>query len=253
MKKYFFLFCLLLACNTPQELQQKQTSRIDPTKPVQTIAFGSCNDQNRDQKMWSSILENQPDLWIWLGDNIYADTRDMKVMKSKYQLQKNHPEYQNFRSQVPIIGIWDDHDYGVNDGDATYPLRAESKQLMFDFLDVAADAPQRKAGRGAYSSYTYGPAGKQVKVILLDARYFREPLQEDKNSDQRYLPNPDGNILGVAQWEWLEKELSQSKAQVHVIGGGIQFIPEEHNWEKMGQFPESPPALFRSISANPTG
>ena len=79
-------------------------------RTLQTIAFGSCNRVDKDQEMWAAISQNHPDLWIWLGDNIYADTDDMQAMKSMYLQQKYNPEYQTFIRQTPVIGIWDDHD-----------------------------------------------------------------------------------------------------------------------------------------------
>ncbi|MEM1358390.1 MAG: hypothetical protein AAGF89_09335, partial [Bacteroidota bacterium] len=44
------------------------------------IAFGSCNNQRRAQDYWPVIGEKKPDVWLWLGDNIYSDTDDMQQM-----------------------------------------------------------------------------------------------------------------------------------------------------------------------------
>lgn len=44
-------------------------------------------------------------------------------------------------------------------------------------------------------------------------------------------------MLGEAQWHWLEKELTQSDADVHLIGSGIQVLPNEHPHEKWATFP----------------
>lgn len=211
---------------------------------VNRIAFGSCNKQNGNQQMWQYIIQNNPDLWIWLGDNIYADTEDMELMAQKYNLQKSHPEYQALLKNCPVIGIWDDHDYGVNDGGKEYPKKEESKKLMLDFMDVPEEAAVSKRRHGAYQSYVLGPATKQVKVILLDARYFRDELVHDTTKGRRYKANPSGDILGEEQWEWLGKELRESEAAIHIIGCGIQFIPEEHGWEKWANFPKARKRFF---------
>ena len=55
-----------------------------------TIAFGSCNNQNLPNDLWREIIKNDPDVWIWGGDNIYADTTDMKLMASYYQKVKDN-------------------------------------------------------------------------------------------------------------------------------------------------------------------
>ena len=204
--------------------------------PMETIAFGSCNDQKREQIIWKDIRENKPNLWIWLGDNIYGDTEDMVAMEGMYKSVKYHPDYLALKKNCPVIGIWDDHDYGVNDGDKNYPKKVESKKLLLDFLGVHPQAPVRQR-EGAYQVYEMGPEDKKIKIILLDARYFRDELQPNPGPESRYFVNETGDILGEAQWEWLEKELTNSTAKIHLIGSGIQFLPEEHGYEKWANFP----------------
>lgn len=202
-------------------------------KPVTTIAFGSCSRQSLPQPLWDDIVAQKPDVWVWLGDNIYGDSESMDTLRAKYATQKSNPVYQQLRQSSSIIGIWDDHDYGVNDGGKEYPKRKESQQVMLDFLDEPANSPLRKQ-EGAYSAHTYGPKGKRVKVILLDARYFRDPLKKEGKTN---VADPTGKILGETQWQWLEKELTNSDADMHIIGSGIQILPEEHVYEKWANFP----------------
>ncbi|MCB9082643.1 MAG: alkaline phosphatase family protein [Lewinellaceae bacterium] len=220
----------------PATLYQGQT--LDTQAEVQTIAFGSCDRQDSPQDMWPVILRHQPDLWIWTGDIIYADTEDMDKMRSMYLQQKNDPGYQALHKITPIIGIWDDHDYGVNDGGKEYPRKRESQQLLLDFLDVPPTAPVRQQ-EGAYQSFTLGPPGRQVKILLLDARYFRDKLDKSLLPGRRYEINTTGDVLGEAQWRWLESELRTSTAQVHLIASGIQIIPEEQGYEKWANFPQA--------------
>jgi alkaline phosphatase D len=236
------------ACRTGTADQSGSVSTAAVTEeaaPLTRIAFGSCSRQDREQPLWPFVRQNNPQLWIWLGDNIYGDTEDMAVLKAKYDQQKSHPEYQNLRASAEIIGIWDDHDYGVNDGGKEYPMKKESQQLMLEFLDEPAESPRWKR-EGAYASYTYGPAGKQTKVILLDARYFRDPLKKAADGKAN-VPDETGEILGDAQWKWLEAELTGSPAAVHLIASGIQIIPEEHIYEKWANFPTERRRLFDLI------
>src|SRR3989337_529307 len=37
------------------------------------IAFGSCAKQTKDQPIWDAVLAAKPDLFVFLGDNIYGD------------------------------------------------------------------------------------------------------------------------------------------------------------------------------------
>lgn len=229
----FLLGCTLFSFNEPDK----------EAKDISTIAFGSCNRQDLDQPLWSFIVDNNPDLWIWLGDNIYGDTDDMNVLREKYALQKSNTGYQKLLNACPVIGIWDDHDFGRNDAGTGYPFKAQSQQLMLDFLDEPVNS-ERRSRKGAYTSNTYGSGENLVKVILLDSRYHRDTLFK---SDKIYLPSENGDILGEEQWKWLEKELKESKAAVNIIGNGIQFISEEHPYEKWANFPKSRKRLFSLI------
>jgi len=54
--------------------------------------------------------------------------------------------------------------------------------------------------------------------------------------------------LGEAQWLWLEQELKNSDAQIHLIGSGIQILPTQHNYEKWNTFPQEREKLFQLLS-----
>lgn len=241
-----------MSCKLQKENQQNldtiAVKELDTSKRLSRIAFGSCNDEDEPQPMWKYIVENEADLWIWLGDMIYGDSDNPAVLAEKYQHQLANKEYQKLLKDVPIIGIWDDHDYGENDGDKNFEIKKESKELMVDFLNVPEDHNVHKR-EGAYQSYTFGEADKKVKVILLDARYFRDELKRNiLGSGQRYNKNETGDILGETQWEWLEKELTDSDAAIHIIGSGIQIIPIEHNYEKWSNFPLAQQRLYDLIN-----
>lgn len=211
---------------------------------VDVIAFGSCNRQNRPQPLWQPIISDQPDLWIWMGDNIYGDTPNMDTLRAKYELQNQVPDYQALKAKTPIIGVWDDHDYGINDGGKNYAQKKESRDLMFDFLNVPAVAPERKR-EGAYSSHLIGSGDNLVKIILLDARYFRDTLER---IDRVYQINQNGEVLGEAQWKWLEEELKNSPAKINLISSGVQILPTEHAYEKWANFPKERERLLDLIA-----
>lgn len=224
-------------------------SDVETQTPITRIAFGSCNDQAAPQPLWAPIRASTPDLWVWMGDNIYADTLNMAAMDSMYARQTRHPGYRALRESTRVIGTWDDHDYGANDAGRSYPKRDRSQMHFLDFLDVPEDHPRRER-EGVYSAHTYGPPGQRVKVILLDTRYHRDPLTRDPLTSQRYFPNETGDILGEAQWDWLKNELRTSTAQIHLIGTSIQAVSSQHPWEKWANFPRAQKRLFRVIEAS---
>ncbi|MCJ9428615.1 alkaline phosphatase D family protein [Kordiimonas marina] len=214
---------------------------------LQRILFGSCAHQDKDQPIWTPINAMNPDLFIFLGDNIYADTRDMDVMAEKYKKLARKQGFQDLIAKTPVIATWDDHDYGENDSGFDYPMKEPSKAQFLDFWDTPKSSPRRRADDGVYMSYEYGPADQRVQVILLDLRWNRTPLKavskaEAKRRDQMafgpYLPQsgPGITMLGEKQWAWLEGEL-RKPAKVRIIGSSLQFISTFPGWEGWSLFP----------------
>lgn len=203
-------------------------------KPLAKIAFGSCNRQNLPQPIWPVIQKAQPDLWIWSGDCVYVDSPNESVITRKFSLQYENANYKNFRETVPIIGTWDDHDFGENNSGKWFQSKGITQSKFLDFLDEPVDSPRRQQ-KGVYTSYTYGPIGKQVKILLLDNRYHAD------------IPGPEGDLLGDSQGGWLEDELATSQAQVHLIVSGTQILHEEHRYEKWANFPRSRERLLKLI------
>lgn len=224
------LRCLALACALSSSALAYYPTDFE--SPLTRIAFGSCNREFLPQPMWPVIADSKPELWIWMGDNVYGDSKDPAVVAEKYTLQFNQPNYSVFRGQFPIIGTWDDHDYGWNDADGSYPIKAQTRDMALEFMEVPASDP-RWSREGLYGSYAFGPVGKRVRVILLDARYFStKPKLEDSN------------LLGPEQEAWLEEILETSQAQVHLIVSGIQVLSAEHKYEKWANYPASREWLF---------
>lgn len=230
------LLLLMFSCATkPERPPVIYIGKVPAKRPGSfRIAFGSCSKTTLPQPLWKPILASQPDVWVWLGDIIYADTNDMSIMKAMYETQLNHEGYSELRKQTRIIGVWDDHDYGLNNGGKEYAKRHESQQLLLDFLGEPPNSPRRTQA-GVYWAYTYGEAERQVKVILLDTRYNRD------------APGAEGDLLGEAQWQWLERELRSSTAAVNIIGSSIQVIPEEQRFEKWANFPKARQRFFKLL------
>ena len=233
------LALLLFQCQSSTE----KTQEISAPQTF-TIAFGSCNQQDLPQPMWPEIVKESPDLWIWLGDNIYGDSEIIDTLIAKYDRQNQNKGYQQLLASTPIIGTWDDHDYGVNDGGVEFVSKVASQQAFFDFMGKAADDPVRDQA-GVYSAQSYHVGQVKVKVIMLDSRYHRDPVVR---IDGVYQPNETGTVLGETQWAWLEAELTNSDADLHLIGNGIQVISSEHRFEKWQNFPGERQRMFELVA-----
>lgn len=214
-----------------------------------TLAFGSCNKHTVDNLLWDDIVLAKPDVWVWGGDIVYADTDDMQKLRSVYDAQNAVLGYKKLKAQIPIIGTWDDHDYGLNDGGVEFKAKKASQIEFLDFMGVPLNS-SRRAQEGVYATHDYKFPDGQIKVIVLDTRYFRTGLTPDTETNKRTKPNSygEGTVLGDIQWEWLQRTLSSSKADFNVIVSSIQVLSNEHGFETWGNFPHEVDKLKRMIT-----
>lgn len=207
--------------------------------------------------MLDRVLTLPFDLFVLLGDNIYADTTNMTVMTEKYRVRKESSFFRGLKEKGPVLATWDDHDFGGNDAGGDYPMKLESQKLFLDFLDEPPTSPRRWR-EGVYDSRVFGPPGKRVQIILLDTRYFRSKLATGENnvnpSGGKYVPHPNPGVtmLGAAQWAWLEEQL-RAPAELRIIASSIQFISEFSGAEAWANLPAEKQRmldLLRSTKAN---
>lgn len=210
------------------------------------IAFGSCAEQDKPLIIFDTVLKHQPTHFIFLGDNVYGDTRDTAILRSKYFLLEDHPGFQRLRDTTILWATWDDHDFGENDAGRSYPLKKESKEIFLDFFKEPEDSDRRKH-EGIYTSYLIKDSNLTVQVIILDTRTFRDDLKKYRGAYRKdtlyqygmdYRPNKSRKIslLGAAQWNWLENELKKP-ADVRILCSSTQLGHSYNGYESWTNFP----------------
>ena len=211
-------------------LSQILSLPINQSKNLQKISFGSCYGLfGAKSDIFKAISEYKPDIWIWLGDAAYVDQpiaphyfipSKREIVNKTFKETKNNFYYKKLAENTQISGIWDDHDYNLNNGDSNNPTKDWAQIEYLDFLDEPQDSIRRKR-KGVYISYEFGKEiGKKIKIILLDVRYFKID---------------GGDILGNEQWEWLKNELKfNNSAKFTIIASGTQILPTNRiiteNW-----------------------
>ncbi|UCD34718.1 MAG: alkaline phosphatase family protein [Nitrospiraceae bacterium] len=234
-----------------------------PDGEVTRIAFGSCAKQWQHQTIWNAVLATKPDLWLFLGDNIYGDTDGRTAwLVSKEQITgewnrlADKPEFQKARETIPMMATWDNHDYGSHAGGAEFPVKERTKEAFLTFWGEPKDSPRWQRS-GIYDAKIFGPPGRQVKVILLDTKYNRSPFKPDPTPKEErskaskvggYIPDndPAKTHLGAEQWAWLEQELKKP-AEVRLIASSTQVIPNQKGMDEWGNFPLERQRLFDLI------
>ena len=214
---------------------------------VSKIAFGSCANQEDEQIIWQSVNQAQPEVFIFLGDNVYGDTKKEAVLKEKYARLGNKPGFKQLKSNSRVIATWDDHDYGENDAGTEYSMKQASRKIMLDFWGEAENSPRRTQDGGIYTAHYFGEGQTRLQILLLDLRWNRGPLEKTSKLEQikrhannqgPYLPtqNTSSEFLGEDQWQWLESELKKP-ASVRIIGSSVQMLSEGTGWEAWSNFP----------------
>lgn len=216
------------------------------------IIFGSCLDQHLPEKIWDPIFSEKADLFLFMGDNIYLDSEDPLEKKEAYRIQMNMPWYAKLFKESKVIGTWDDHDYGLNDSGNEYIHKKESQNLFLEFIQEPKNS-ERWNRNGVYWSIIYGKKPNRIQFILLDTRYFRSPLKTGWKwfFKTKYVPDYDKSktMLGEEQWKWLESELKK-EAEVRILVSSIQFLFDDHEFERWGNFPLERERMFSLIKSS---
>ena len=106
-----------------------QLFRTAPHYPARfSVATGSCARVAEDpyQLIWKVVARHNPDLFFWLGDNIYGDSPRGDVLAEEYRRQRGVASFVPVAARIPQLAVWDDHDFGINDGDRTFLAKDES-------------------------------------------------------------------------------------------------------------------------------
>lgn len=204
--------------------------RTDPQEF--TAAFGSCayvNETPYDRpgipygsnyEIFDAIADKKPDIMLWLGDNTYlreADWNSWSGILHRNRHTRALPELKRLFSSTHQYAIWDDHDYGYNDCDRTYPHKYKTLEAFK--LYWANPNYGFQSTPGVFFQFSWSDAD----FFMMDDRFYRSP---DKAVD-------DGTktMLGQEQLAWLKDCLLSSEATFKIIVCGNQVLDENTIYE----------------------
>ncbi len=229
---------------------------LDESTIITRFAFGSCLNENRPMAVWDIIAAQKPQVFLFIGDNVYGDTgatmaADMPTLTASYRKLNARQEYARFRAAVPMLTMWDDHDYGANDAGGSFAFKEYAEKI---FEEYWAASDEVRARPGVYESHMFGPKGRRVQFIMLDSRFFRSDLARMNYQDPApklgwNIPNmdPKATMLGDAQWAWLAEELSKP-ADLRFIISSTQVITDAHGYEGWLNFPLERKKLYKMMA-----
>ena len=168
------------------------------------FAFGSCSKDD-DQPIFATIAAEDPDLFLFAGDNHYANTAVVDALRWYYRWALAIPERAALLATTPTTATWDDHDYTGNNTDATSPGRTDALRVFEEYW--ANPSAGTEAIPGVFFTQSHG----DVDFFMLDDRYHR---------------GLDDSILGGPQQQWLLDALSASTATFKFLVSGSQWTAD---------------------------
>ena len=186
--------------------------RTAPSGPSNfEIAFGSCAQTGAESSVFDRIRERAPLFFLHLGDlhyeNIDADDDAIfgrafdRVMASKTQSAM-------FRA-VPIVYVWDDHDFGPNASSASSASRPAARRVFEATVPhhPLASPPGAPQTRAIYRVFDIG----RVRFVITDTRSERTDL------GGRCPGRSEDSMLGAAQRTWLLETLKAARAAFPIV------------------------------------
>jgi alkaline phosphatase D len=201
-------------------------------------------------RLYESMLQASPDLFVHCGDTIYADgplqpqvtLDDGSVWKNivtpaksrvaetlddyrgNYQYNLLDEHMRRFNASVAQAALWDDHEVRDNWYDerdltsdtrytvkSTALLASRARQAFFEYQPLPLDSDDPER------IYRVAASGPLVDVFALDLRSYR-----GSNTDNRQPTLSDASrIMGARQVEWLQRSLAASRATWKVIANDM--------------------------------
>jgi phosphodiesterase/alkaline phosphatase D-like protein len=159
-----------------------------------TVAVGSCARVGSNGAVFDTIRGLDPDLFLIDGDWNYANISDGDPNEFREVLDytmTRSAQSALYRS-TPVAYVWDDHDYGGDNADATSPTRWAS---MAVYREYAPHYPLAGDDAPIYQAFTVG----RVRFLITDTRSSRAPSSAPDDENK--------TMLGSEQKAWLEREL----------------------------------------------
>lgn len=214
--------------------------------PDFSFATGSCayiNEPKYDRpgtpygdayQIFEDIYKKEPNFMLWLGDNTYlreADWNSKTGIHHRYTHTRSTPQMQAMLGSMHHYAIWDDHDYGPNNSDRSYPMKKVTEETFKLFFAN----PNYIFDEGTTGTFQWA----DCEFFLMDNRYWRTP------NNRTDIENHD--IIGERQMQWLLDAMVNSFAPFKFVVIGGQFVNPMKEHEKHANY--APQERMRLIKA----
>lgn len=197
-------------------LDTRSLKGLDLQASSPDIAVASCANYRKlknQNAIYAQLASERPDLILFIGDIVYSNSRissivmtpeDPSTALERYVETWNTVNLYQLEPLIPTLAVWDDHDYGANNGDATHPYKAEMQQIFRSFYPMPA----------SHSRVSYGPG------VSFRLRAFGMDLYM-MDGRSHYVKGQ--TEWGVEQEAWFTQDYNQSSQPAWILNG-MQFF-----------------------------
>lgn len=168
-------------------------------------------------KSFEAMSALNPDLFLYSGDTIYADSPTPAVPNppsqtvedfwAKYKETRTDKGFRSLLQKTGTFAIWDDHEVTNDFSGPSQPLTPTGLHAFKNYFPISSE---RSEADKLYKQYSWG---KAMDMIILNNRGYRAPNTQ--------ADGPDKTMLGNEQVEWLKKQLLESDAKVKLVASSV--------------------------------
>jgi alkaline phosphatase D len=211
-----------------------------------------CRDARRGFEVFDAIFATAPELFIGLGDMIYADglceavgrygnpqipgsfgqAVDLAGFRAHWRYSRADASLRRLLAGTAYYAVWDDHevvnDFGpLHDTRDQPPYRAGAHLMPLGLSAMLEQNPVGESPLTPKRLYRSVRWGQHLELLLLDTRQYRDP---NLAADTAERPK---TLLGREQLTWLKERLASSDATWVVVASSVPMsIPT--GWPEAG-------------------
>ncbi|GAA2524782.1 MULTISPECIES: alkaline phosphatase D family protein [Streptomyces] len=208
------------------------------------VALASCqNWQHGYFTPYADMLEQDPDVVVFVGDYIYESTPSatgvrrhegtgepysLTQYRNRYAQYRSDPDLAAMHANAPFVVSFDDHevdndfageipqDPAKQPHDAFVDRLTAAYQAYYEHMPVRATAVPDGPHIRMYRRLEFG---RLARLNVLDTRQYRS----DQATSQEGAQDPSRTMLGAAQKRWLVDGLRHSPARWNLIASQIMM------------------------------
>ena len=196
--------------------------------------------------VYAQIAADDPHFFLQIGDFDHRRPDSLAEMRSMHRsvrgplIASGADFAEHIADEFPVFHVWDDHDYGMNNGDKNFPGRAAALEAFKEYFPTP-NLPN--PSQGIWHSFGYA----QADFFMLDLRSQRDPFTDPEGPAKSIL---DGNNIANGQKAWLKAGLLNSTANWKFVATPVPFNPTTQKKEGWAEYDTERQEILDFINAN---